>query len=339
MRKYFIVKAFLLTIMIIALNSCVTIRENRLMGDVIGFSDDVQTSFKKINNTMYTDPYNLLSSNGRSNMDAFIRNIPDGQNTVGYYALDIALDRVKYVRNKIMHKDPETKYYIILLTDGLDNGSVVAAQNHHKGFYKDIDSYIKKLDKKKSLIMGPKNKQDYLQIYPILFTAGDLEKMRTSNNMDDATFNKYVMSMMEGYRGASAGVETPKPIYGDNLDNLVKAFEEQFAIQGFEFLIPKGYLNKRIRMTMEDLSGNKVSIEGTFAKKGMNFVFKDIKFGEGLVSESVPSGGMIKSKNQSEKGSLLSVFMIDNLKLNGKPFKINTDVNTIEQQFMDYGFL
>lgn len=338
MRKYFIVKAFLLTIMIIALNSCVTIRENRLMGDVIGFSDDVQTSFKKINNTMYTDPYNLLSSNGRSNMDAFIRNIPDGQNTVGYYALDIALDRVKYVRNKIMHKDPETKYYIILLTDGLDNGSVVAAQNHHKGIYKDIDSYIKKLDKKKSLIMGPKNKQDYLQIYPILFTAGDLEKMRTSNNMDDATFNKYVMSMMEGYRGASAGVETPKPIYGDNLDNLVKAFEEQFAIQGFEFLIPKGYLNKRIRMTMEDLSGNKVSIEGTFAKKGMNFVFKDIKFGEGLVSESVPSGGMIKSKNQSEKGSLLSVFMIDNLKLNGKPFKINTDVNTIEQQFMDYGF-
>ena len=338
MRKYFIVKAFLLTIMIIALNSCVTIRENRLMGDVIGFSDDVQTSFKKINNTMYTDPYNLLSSNGRSNMDAFIRNIPDGQNTVGYYALDIALDRVKYVRNKIMHKDPETKYYIILLTDGLDNGSVVAAQNHHKGIYKDIDSYIKKLDKKKSLIMGPKNKQDYLQIYPILFTAGDLEKMRTSNNMDDATFNKYVMSMMEGYRWASAGVETPKPIYGDNLDNLVKAFEEQFAIQGFEFLIPKGYLNKRIRMTMEDLSGNKVSIEGTFAKKGMNFVFKDIKFGEGLVSESVPSGGMIKSKNQSEKGSLLSVFMIDNLKLNGKPFKINTDVNTIEQQFMDYGF-
>ena len=338
MRKYFIVKAFLLTIMIIALNSCVTIRENRLMGDVIGFSDDVQTSFKKINNTMYTDPYNLLSSNGRSNMDAFIRNIPDGQNTVGYYALDIALDRVKYVRNKIMHKEPETKYYIILLTDGLDNGSVVAAQNHHKGIYKDIDSYIKKLDKKKSLIMGPKNKQDYLQIYPILFTAGDLEKMRTSNNMDDATFNKYVMSMMEGYRGASAGVETPKPIYGDNLDNLVKAFEEQFAIQGFEFLIPKGYLNKRIRMTMEDLSGNKVSIEGTFAKKGMNFVFKDIKFGEGLVSESVPSGGMIKSKNQSEKGSLLSVFMIDNLKLNGKPFKINTDVNTIEQQFMDYGF-
>lgn len=338
MKKLFIAKAVIITIIATYFCSCVTVRENRLMGDVIGFSDDIQTSFKKINNTTYSDPYNLLSSNGRSNMDAFIRNIPDGQNTVGYYALDVALDRVKYVRNKIMHKDPETKYYIILLTDGLDNGSVVAAQNHHKGMYKDLDSYIKKLDKKKSLIMGPKNKQDYLQIYPILFTAGDLEKMRTSNNMDDVTFNKYVMSMMEGYRGASEGVENPKPIYGDNLDDLVKAFEEQFAIQGFEFLVPKGYLNKRIRMTMEDLSENKVSIEGTFAKQGINYVFKDIKFSEGLISESVPTGGMIKSKNQSEKGSLLSVFMIDNLKLNGKPFKINTDINTIEQQFMDYGF-
>lgn len=338
MRKLFIAKAMVLTIIATYFCSCVTVRENRLMGDVIGFSDDVQTSFKKINNTMYSDPYNLLSTNGKNSMDAFIRKIPDGQNTVGYYALDIALDRVKYVRNKIMHKDPETKYYIILLTDGLDNGSVVAARNHHKGYYKDIESYIEKLNKKKSQIMGLKKKQDYLQIYPILFTAGDLEKMRINNKMDDSAFDKYVMSMMEGYRGSSKGVEKPKPIYGDNLDDIVKAFEEQFAIQGFEFLVPKGYLNKRILMTMEDLSGNKVSVEGTFAKQGMNYVFKDIKFSDGLVSESVPVGGMIKAKNNTEKGSLLSVFMIDNLKLNGKPFKINNDISTIEQQYMDYGY-
>ena len=322
MKKLFIAKAFVL-LMIIAFCSCVTVRENRLMGDVIGFSDDVQTSFeKKPKSTKQPEPFNLLTTKGIKEMDIFIRNIPDGQNTVGYYALDIALDRVKYVRSQIMHNDPETRYYIILLTDGLDNGSTAAAQNHHKGYYKDLDSYIKKIDKKKSTVMGLKNKQNYMQIYPILFTAGDLEKMRQSNNMDDATFDRYVMSMMEGYRGASNGVEKPKPIYGNNLDNLVKEFEAQFAIQGFEFLVPKGYLNKRIRMTMEDLSGNKVSIEGTFSKKGSKFIFKDIKFSEGLISESVPVGGMIKSKNQSEKGSLLSVFMIDNLKLNGKPFKM-----------------
>lgn len=339
MEKLFIAKALLIITILLAFFSCATVRENRLMGDVIGFSDDVQTSFeKKPKSTKQPEPFDLLTTKGIKEMDIFIRNIPDGQNTVGYYALDIALDRVKYVRSQIMHNDPETRYYIILLTDGLDNGSTAAAQNHHKGYYKDLDSYIKKLDKKKSTVMGPKNKQNYMQIYPILFTAGDLEKMRQSNNMDDATFDKYVMSMMEGYRGASEGIEKPKPIYGDNLDNLVKEFEEQFAIQGFEFLVPKGYLNKRIRMTMEDLSGNRVSIEGIFAKQGSTFIFKDIKFSEGFVSESVPSGGMIKSKNQTEKGSLLSVFMIDNLKLNGKPFKINTNINTIEQQYMDYGY-
>jgi hypothetical protein len=311
------------------------------MGDVIGFSDGIQTSFDYNPGLIkalspQSDPYNLLTAEGQREMDKFIRNIPDGQNTVGYYALDVALDRIKYVRKKVMHKDPETKYYIILLTDGLDNGSTVVARNNHQGNYKDIQSYIDKLNKKKEKVMGWKQKQDHFQIYPILFTAGDLEKMRLSNNMDDATFNNYVMSMMEGYRGASRGTEKPSPIYGDDLNKIVREFEEQFSIQGFEFLIPKGYLNKRVRMTMEDLSGNKASIEGTFTKQGFRFIFKDIVFSEGLVSESVPNGGMIKDKNRMDRNDILSVFMIDNLKLNGKPFKINT--NTIEQQCEDYGY-
>lgn len=332
-KKQRITKEFLLLLIALAFNSCATVRENRLMGDVIGFSDDVQTSFDYqpgfFKNFMpQSNPYDLLNPSERNEMDKFIRSIPDGQNTVGYYALDMALDRIKYVRKKVMHKDPETKYYIVLLTDGLDNGSTVVAQNNHQGHYKDINSYISKLNKKKSKVMGRKQKQDYFQIYPILFTAGDLEKMRRSNNMDNVTFNNYVMNMMEGYRGSSKGVEKPAPIYGDNLDKLVKEFEEQFSIQGFEFLIPKGYLNKRIRMTIEDLTGNKASIEGTFAKQGYKFVFKDIAFSDGLISESVSTGGVIKSKNQSEKGSILSVFMIDNLKLNGKPFKINTDIDS-----------
>lgn len=336
-----VTKLSLLLLVTIVISSCATVRENRLMGDVIGFSDGIQTSFDYNPGLIkalspQSDPYNLLTAEGQREMDKFIRNIPDGQNTVGYYALDVALDRIKYVRKKVMHKDPETKYYIILLTDGLDNGSTVVARNNHQGNYKDIQSYIDKLNKKKEKVMGWKQKQDHFQIYPILFTAGDLEKMRLSNNMDDATFNNYVMSMMEGYRGASRGTEKPSPIYGDDLNKIVREFEEQFSIQGFEFLIPKGYLNKRVRMTMEDLSGNKASIEGTFTKQGFRFIFKDIVFSEGLVSESVPNGGMIKDKNRMDRNDILSVFMIDNLKLNGKPFKINT--NTIEQQCEDYGY-
>ena len=149
MEKLFITKVLLITTILLAFFSCATVRKNSLMGDVIGFSDDVQISFQKESKSKkQLLPYNLLTLTGKIDMDKFIRNIPDGQNTVGYYALDIALDRVKYVRNKVMHKDPETKYYIILLTDGLDNGSTVAAANHHKGNYKDIDGYVKKLNKK-----------------------------------------------------------------------------------------------------------------------------------------------------------------------------------------------
>lgn len=330
-----------ISLLIVMASSCATVRENRLMGDVIGFSDDIQTSFdyqpgvfKSLSSQSL--PYNLLENSGKTNMDDFIRQIPDGKNTVGYYALDVALDRIKYVRKKVMGRDPETKYYIILLTDGLDNASVQVARNNHYGYYNDIESYIAKLNKKKTKIMGWKNKQDYFQIYPILFTAGDLEEMRRRNKMSDADFKNYVMRVMEGYRGASKGVEPPMPIYGADLDSLVKQFEEQFSIQGFEFHVPKGYLNKRIRMTMEDLAGNKVSIEGTFTKVGFNYVFKDISFSEGFMSESVPTGGVIKAKNKWDRASVSSVFMVDDLKLNNKPFRINTDLNTIKQEYIDY---
>lgn len=342
-KEQSITKAILLLLVAWVFSSCATVRENRLMGDVIGFSDDIQTSFKYEpgffkNWKPQSNPYNLLKTQGQKDMDQFIRAIPDGQNTVGYYALDMALDRIKYVRKKVMHRDPETKYYIVLLTDGLDNGSTVVARNNRQGYYKNIEKYIAKLNKKKSRVMGWKKKQDYFQIYPILFTKGDLEKMKGSNHMDDVTFQNYVMKMMEGYRGSSKGITKPDPIYGSDLNELVREFQEQFSIQGFEFLVPKGYLNKRIIMSMEDLSGNKASIEGTFAKQGFSFVFKDIKYSDGLISESVPSGSTIKAKNPLEKGSILSVFMIDNLKLNGKPFKINTDITTIEQQYQDFGY-
>lgn len=146
-KKQRITKEFLLLLIALAFNSCATVRENRLMGDVIGFSDDVQTSFDYqpgfFKNFMpQSNPYDLLNPSERNEMDKFIRSIPDGQNTVGYYALDMVLDRIKYVRKKVMHKDPETKYYIVLLTDGLDNGSTVVAQNNHQGHYKDINSYV-----------------------------------------------------------------------------------------------------------------------------------------------------------------------------------------------------
>lgn len=311
------------------------------MGDVIGFSDDIQTSFEYDPSGIFaflrpqSAPYNLLQGKGKNDMDKFIMKIPAGQNTVGLYALDVALDRVKYVRKKIMHKDPETKYYIIILTDGLDNGSTAIAHSKHRLSKEDEEKYIKKLNKKKSKVMGCGKKQNYFQIYPIIFTKGDLTQAKIQNNMSSDQFKKYIMENMEGYKGASKGVKAPDPIYGDNLEILVEEFKQQFAIQAFEFLVPKGYLNKKVRMTMEDLEGKQAWIEGVFVKKGFSYTFREITYSKGLVSESVPAGSAIKAKNSGDNSNLCSVFMIDNLKLDGKPFRINMDVKKINQQVVD----
>lgn len=332
-----VAKAVLLLLIAFAFSSCATQRENRLMGDVIGFSDDIQTSFtydKGIFGLFQTqsEPYNLFLKNERDAMDDFIYDIPEGQNTAGYYALDVALDRIKYVRKKFMHKDPETKYYIIFLTDGLDNVSEVVARKNHQSYNKNIDSYIKKIDKKKKRIMGCGSKQDYFQIYPILFTGGDLEQMRKDNHMSEADFKVFVTNQMEGYRGASKGTEVPPALSGRDLNALVKEFEEKFSIQGFEFHVPKGYLGKRVRMTLTDRNGQKATIEGTYEKTFFNYIFRDITFSPGLVSGSVSNGGTIKAKS-NDRNSLLTLFMMDALKLNGKPFRIAH----VEQHYQQSG--
>lgn len=337
-RSFF--KLLGMSIFAITLFSCRTYKESVVIGDVIGFSDDVQTSFKK--NT--DNPYNLLNDQDKIIMDEYIRNIPAGQNTVGYYALDVALDRVKYIRERVVRYDPEMKYYILLLTDGLDNGSIAAAAQHHKGTYRDTEKYIKRLDKKKKLVMGGGKRQDFFKIYPILFTKGDLELAKDKNNMSDEDFDVFTRNIMEGYRGASVGLSKPEPIAGDNLDELVeKLKEELYTINEFVFHVPRGYVNKRVRMNIIDKTGLTVYIEGKLVKNGSTYEFRDITCSEGLNYYSVDKTivkekpNRIKEINPNSKG-LLSLFTIGDLSYNGKRLQLeeNNDDN-IEQQVEEYG--
>ena len=74
--------------------SCASYKESVVLGDVIGFSDDIQQSYRS---RKHRAPYDISDDQGKAEMDEFILNIPAGQNTVGYYALDVALDRIKYL--------------------------------------------------------------------------------------------------------------------------------------------------------------------------------------------------------------------------------------------------
>lgn len=336
-----LLKKLLVVLTVVLLcNSCKTLDNYVVKGDVIGFSDDIQTSFDYKKGLLgkilpQSEPYNLRTESGNKNMDAFIRNIPRGENTAGYYALDVALDRVKYVRKKVMHKDHNVRYYVIFFTDGLDNVSLAVAKNNRHGFYKNTNSYIKKLNKKKKRVMGWGGNQDYFQIYPILFTGGDLESTKITNNMNETDFDRFVHNVMEGYRGSSKGTVKPSIIYGNNLNTLVEEFQGDFATQNVRFFIPKGYAKKQVRMTFTDYNNNKVIVEGTYVKRFFGgYKFKDLKVSNGLVSDKVHNGGVLKSKNRLFDRSLLSVFNIDNFKYNGKPF----EVNKVVQEVYDYGY-
>lgn len=319
--------------------SCASYNESVVLGDVIGFSDDIQQSYKS---RRHREPYDISDNQGKEEMDQFILNIPAGQNTVGYYALDVALDRIKYIRKHVTDKDPEIKYYLLLLTDGLDNGSTAAAAQHHHGKYKDTKQYIKKLNKKKTKVTG----KDFFKIYPILFTGGDLQEAKKQNNMTDEEFEAFTKNIMEGYRGSSRGITKPEVKVGDDLDDLVKQLEEELStISEFEFHVPRGYVNKMVRMNIEDANGTKVSIEGEFIKRGRKYFFKNIQAPEGLVYYSVDKKVLqdktpkkIKAKKSGNKG-LLSVFTIGDLSYNGKRLILDDGSNSkVEQQIEDFGY-
>jgi len=98
---------------VIVFSSCKATYNQKLYADVIGFNDGVIEKYK---------PYDLTKEADVKAMNQNIRDLPSGENTAAYYALDKGLDRIQSMqKSKLMEKDPNTKYYIVFLTDGLDN--------------------------------------------------------------------------------------------------------------------------------------------------------------------------------------------------------------------------
>ena len=168
MNKKSILKSIALFAIVLLSASCATTHEI-LLGDVISFGDDAITSYKcrkgkTKNNYKQGEPYILYTpSKGtdfseRFKMQSRINNTRMENNTAGIYAMDIALDRVKYIRKHQLKGDHNAKYYVIYMTDGLDNISVQVASNNKQGKYKNPDKYKKKMEKKIKKISGSKKK-------------------------------------------------------------------------------------------------------------------------------------------------------------------------------------
>lgn len=329
----------------VSIVSC-RVQHEAIMADVIRFSDDAETSYShkdgKFKNLYdQSEPYRLYGKNGVNNTDLnnmkqFIRGKETGNATAGYYALDLGLARTEYVRKHQFKNDPYTKFYIIYMTDGLDNASIQVAKNHKQlWFTSEETAYAKQIQRKMKRVMGVfKLQQNTFQVFPIMFLGEDMQanmKKRGANTLEER--KRLAAEDMQYYRGASKGTTIPEVLVETDYKQVVKGFEGVLASSGFEFHVPVGYRNQRIRMTLTNDQGKKIQIEGVLKKSWGSWYLKEITYSDGVTipdqrymyrKNPLKEVAAVNSKNASK--SLAAVFRLDDIRLDGKNFKVKTAV-------------
>lgn len=277
------------------LSSCGTNR-HFLRADVIGFSNQVATSYDSKRGIFsgvspQTEPYNLLNvlynprtkkneieinCTEQSKLQQKLSLTPRGDMTAVDYAMVLAAKRVNYVRRKIAKNDPNTKYYIFLLTDGTDNYSPeMAKQEYDVLFPKTAEKYEARVQKKLKGAMGLFAKNQF-EVYPMIFVGEDLQETKTANKASDEQFKNFIDNKMEHFRYSSIG-EAPKVIQAKDYGELIKELRKKFGSPEYRFRIPTSYVGKQIRMTLENRNGLKAILTGTFKKRMANYVLSDVQ--------------------------------------------------------------
>ena len=331
MNKKTILKCVALFAFMLLSASCATTKNNVMLADVISFSDDVKTSFTK-----KSPPYVIYSQdvpfdrlNTPKPLLKEITNVNPGGNTSVTYALDIGLDRIKYVRKHQLKNDKIAKYYIILFTDGLDNTSVQVARNNKQGNYKDLEAYQKKVQKKIKKLMGNGKETNLFQIYPMLLIGQDLTDFKNTNfeSLSYPEFAEKCKSLMENYRGASKGWAVPDAIVQNDFDQLYVDFEDKFTSAGFEFYVPKGYAGKTIRMYLTD-GKDSTFFDARVVRKGKKYFIDNLSLSPGLTfehKEKKIEKVKLKAYNNSAKDEIFAWFRIEGLKMNGRSYIVIPD--------------
>lgn len=343
MNKKSIIRQLFFIAILMLFASCAATRHNVLMGDVITFSEQASTNFltgSRNQGNPYMLHTDLIEYDVKEalKLKQQIKNAPYGKNTSLVYALDLGLNRIKYIRKNQLKNDKLAKYYIFLLTDGLDNTSVEVARNNKQGNYKNLKEYQKKVQKKAKKLMGNGKEQNLFQIWPMLQIGSDLEEfhqeqMPEMSNEEFANFCK--QHYMEPYMGASKGYEAPDPIVAYSFAEVQNQIIELFSSSAFEFYVPKGYDKKLIKMNLVDENGQKASFEGRVVKKGKKFYMRDIELKDGLKVNLTNKQKKVElvSTNNSDKNAIVAWFRFENLELGGKKYKV--DPSQVKQSYFN----
>ena len=295
-------------------SSCTSMQDTKVFANVMTFSGDVNKLYMK--NYDFNEGYKVQSLwRGIENLTVL------NNETAEYYAMDIALDEIQ---NRVLKKkDKETKYYLILLTDGLDNVSLEMARKDGRGVYDSLEAYADSLNKRMNTILNKsylfglvqnENIYNTFQSWPIMFFGDDMKSSGYEK--------KEAMELLKPLAGAQ-NTFTPNPIVEEETGRILELFKQQFVVTQYSFLIPKGYVEKRVKMSFYDKNGKNATMEADFKRIGKDkFGLSKIKTSENFFIDTKDSDIIIS--DESGDGENSAVFTIDNLRLNEKPYSIKS---------------
>lgn len=334
-----IISAILLPMLLsILFSACVTCKEDctQIRADYIAFSDNITPSYKMGKCVVpylrqRSAPYDMQVE--QKTFTYGIMMLKTGEKTSAYYAYDNGLDRVKNVRLKHMGRSRKARYYIITLTDGLDNNSPTLAKIKGQNKLERDAKYEAKLEKKAKKVMG--NKKNRFQSYVMYYDARDSYKF---DEKGDTVFytEKEIKDMLSVF-SQSINATRPEVIYVQQgkINELAKKFNEEFSTQSFGFKISKAYSGERIKMVLKDMQGQTIFIEGTFKAKGKNFYLTDVQTSDGVSYDKENINGDIAMSVYNDKRSTDVLFEIKSLKYNGTLFRVSQDKDA-QKQLINY---
>ncbi len=313
------------------LTSCASVDHRFFRADVVGFSDKPTTSYNSdrglfMNLKPQGDPYDLLYKPNMLAMQQTVLSTPRGDNTTVYYAMELAAMRVKYIRRKIAKNDPETKYYIFLLTDGLDNASSQVAKNEKRIlFNRTPEQYQKRVQRKLKGAMGLFHKNTF-EVYPMMYEGEDMQEMKDKNNLSDTTFKKMLADDMACFRYSSRGKEyAPELISSDDYAGIFNQLRDDFCSSSYTFRVPKSYANKNIKMTFVNRDGEQVVMTAQLKKSLFSYRLIKVQFSDGVTisDKNIAMGKTDVRKSEkafAKEDNVNAYFVIDDFRLNGQVY-------------------
>lgn len=347
MRHDFLKTAFCCTATILLLTGCATQNNGLLRGDVIGFSEGITTSYNAKkgmfkNWSHQSDPFDLMKNEDIEKMKRYIGNdIPRGSNTSAYYAMEVACDRIRYIRQHVTKNDKQTKYYIFLITDGLDNNSTYAAKEDYQTLVPiKAENYPDRVQKKLKSAMG--TSKNLFEVYPMLYEGEDIKAIKTENNLSHEEYKNFIKNKMECFRYSSNGA-APELIMQNDFKKLFSAMRDRFISSAYEFKIPKSYIGRKIKMRFVSKNGDTGELTGDFNKRGMYYVIENIEV-TGMTfnkdkSLFVKDDGMtlisLRERYGDDKSNVF--FRMEELSKDEKAFVVGTGKNDVKQFYEDNG--